>query len=352
MSSWKPSAWLGGTVRMTSQMSPHVVFAKYGSPQTRRAAASPSPMTPWSDLPRARAHASPSKIVGAQGPPLRERRVAEPLPPEDEIVEGPGDPQEGREGPVAGLAARPDGCRATPGRLGRVRPHRRPLGRRVAPDVDPVGDLGACGEGALEGGRVELLGEPVDPSQPRARPARCVSLGTVASSTRAVPASRAAQGADLVDAHVVPVAVPSVGVVAEEQVGTLCAQDAPPAVQRPPRRGARQNRDTPGQVGLGLRAAPAVGVPDPLDAGDPQRDRRGPRLREPARPRAPSDRRSSAARPAPPSVARTSTTRWPAAARLAMVPAVSRASSSGCAWNATIVRVIEAHPVAWHALGP
>jgi hypothetical protein len=55
---------------MTSQMSTHVVLAKYGRPHHEERHRQPDPDDRLECLARARAHASPSKISVWMGPPL------------------------------------------------------------------------------------------------------------------------------------------------------------------------------------------------------------------------------------------------------------------------------------------
>src|SRR6476661_9201225 len=65
---------------------------------------------------------------------------------------------------------------------------------------------------------------------------------------------------------------------------------------------------------------------------------------------APPPAKSLEARPSSPSVATTTTTRWPSAAARAIVPEVSRASSSGCAWKARSVCGTVTHLGPWHSV--
>ena len=67
MSTWKPSALETGTSPMTPQISVHVVFAKYGSPQMSSTAARPRPMTICTRVPHARAHRVPLEDVRPHG---------------------------------------------------------------------------------------------------------------------------------------------------------------------------------------------------------------------------------------------------------------------------------------------
>ena len=176
----------------------------------------------------------------------------------------------------------------------------------------------------------------------------------VASSTTGVPASSAGPRPDPVHLDVVAVAVAAVGVVGGQHVGLLLDQDGGQAaggldrVGRP-RTGWSSRPQPPwpavprpGPASGRPRARSRVGVAQPLQPGHAQDAWPS----APARPSAgrPGPRRGPGSRhpPAPtsPRVATTSTTRWPAAAALAMVPAVSSASSSGCAWKHTSVEGI------------
>ena len=192
-----------------------------------------------------------------------------------------GDAQEGRQGAVAGLPARACGCRAAAGRLRRVRPHRRPLGPGVPAHVDPVGDLGAGGEGPLERRRVELVGEAVDPADRANRPHDGVAGHGRLEDPRACRRSRR------------PARRPRAR--ARGRGGRSRRWRRRRGAGRPARcaaraasrsaassTGARQNRVSPGDVGLGLGPAAAVGVAEPLDPGHPERLGGPARLLQPA----------------------------------------------------------------------
>jgi hypothetical protein len=137
--------------------------------------------------------------------------------------------------------------------------------------------------------------------------------------------------ADLVHLDVVTVAVPAIGVIAEQHVGALLALRG----GEPPRSllGVGTHEPPPiRRVGVEDGTMPAVGVAQVLD---------------PVHPRTAALARSSPSRTDPasdtavmwPSVATTITTRWPAATAPARVPPVSSTSSSGWAWNATTVAI-------------
>ena len=254
----------------------------------------------------ARAHRSPSKMSVRTGSPGGQGGVAEPLPPEHEIVDRSRDAQEGRQGAVARLAAVAHGCRAAAGRLRRVRPHRRPLGPGEPAHVDPVGDLGPGGEGPLERRRVELGGEAVDPAQRPHRPHDRVARHRGLEHPRGA-GDLGGPRADRVHAHVVPVPVAAVGVVGQEEVGPLGAQHGREPFGGLLDRGAAEPGG-PGHVGLGLGPAAAVGVAEPLDAGHAERlgrtggprrggAHRGRRRRSARRPPDPLRRRSRARAP-------------------------------------------------------
>ena len=340
---------LSGTVRMTSQISPHEVFAKCGRPQTSSTAARPMPMTACTTCLVRGLTRPPSKISVRTRPTRRQGRVAEPLPSRTRDRRA-----------VGGCAGRPPGCgrRSAPPSPADAAPPpvaceawariAARLARGVPAHVDAVGDVGAGREGPLERRGVELLGEPVDaPDRPQRPHDAC----------RAAPSPRAPAGSRRARRPAPRPRAPGRGRGGRTRRSRRrraarrrapCAA-APPAARRPRRPG-------PGRTGwrrAGRARARARCRCRRSRATRPAR-RRGrrpsaapPRSRRSPRP--PSRRISAAASPAPPSVASTRTTRWPAAAARAIVPAVSSASSSGWAWNATIVGDIGAHPPAWQA---
>ena len=142
--------------------------------------------------------------------------------------------------------------------------------------------------------------------------------------------------ADAVDLDVVRMAVAAVVVVDGDEVGLLLGQDRGEAVGPPGRR--RPARST-----TAGRWSPRPSSRSRCSRGTRPARRRGPRpSRSTPRCGAGSAARRRRARPgtgspSSPRVAKTRTTRWPADAARASVPATPIDSSSGWAWKLTIV---------------
>ena len=109
-----------------------------------------------------------------------------------------------------------------------------------------------------------------------------VSRGTVASSSRGVPAISAARRGDEVDLLVVGVAVAAVAVVAEEHVGLLLGEDLREALGGLLGVGPHE-AGPPGRVRLDVGAQPAVGVTEVFDPRDPEGLRAALQLGHPGR---------------------------------------------------------------------
>ena len=190
----------------------------------------------------------------------------------------------------------------------------------------------------------ELGRQPADQRAPAGRPA-AAAPGRRWPPAR--PASRPARrrGADPVHLDVVGVAVAAGGVVDGQHVGALLAQDRGQplgghAGVGAGERAARRAGRPAGHPGVGVARATPPGRTPSASAAAPQLARRRRAELGPVP-------RPSAASPASPPVATTSTTRCPSAAARASVPPVSNASSSGCAWNDTSV-----YGTATHLPGP